>query len=243
MTVCNMTIEGGGRAGMIAPDETTFEWVRRPARRAPQRGPGRRGARCAPTTARASTARSSSTPPRSARWSPGAPTRGWSSASPTRVPDAGAGRRRTSARCTTWASRPARRSRRSSSTASSSAPAPTRGSATCAPPPRCRRAQGRRRRLRDGRARARRRSRRRPRREGLDEVFRARRLRLARRGLLDVPGHEPRHRCAGRAGRVDLEPQLRGPPGPRRALAPGLARRWPPRRRSRAISSTSGTGS
>jgi 3-isopropylmalate/(R)-2-methylmalate dehydratase large subunit len=27
MTMCNMTIEGGGRAGMIAPDETTFEWV------------------------------------------------------------------------------------------------------------------------------------------------------------------------------------------------------------------------
>jgi 3-isopropylmalate/(R)-2-methylmalate dehydratase large subunit len=26
MTVCNMTIEGGGRAGMIAPDETTFQW-------------------------------------------------------------------------------------------------------------------------------------------------------------------------------------------------------------------------
>ena len=32
MTMCNMTIEGGGRAGMIAPDETTFEWIRgRPA--------------------------------------------------------------------------------------------------------------------------------------------------------------------------------------------------------------------
>ena len=27
LTVCNMTIEGGGRAGMIAPDETTFEWL------------------------------------------------------------------------------------------------------------------------------------------------------------------------------------------------------------------------
>jgi 3-isopropylmalate/(R)-2-methylmalate dehydratase large subunit len=27
MTVCNMTIEGGGRAGMIAADDTTFEWV------------------------------------------------------------------------------------------------------------------------------------------------------------------------------------------------------------------------
>jgi len=27
MTICNMTIEAGGRAGMIAPDETTFEYV------------------------------------------------------------------------------------------------------------------------------------------------------------------------------------------------------------------------
>jgi 3-isopropylmalate/(R)-2-methylmalate dehydratase large subunit len=27
MTMCNMTIEGGGRAGMVAPDDTTFEWV------------------------------------------------------------------------------------------------------------------------------------------------------------------------------------------------------------------------
>jgi 3-isopropylmalate/(R)-2-methylmalate dehydratase large subunit len=26
MTVCNMTIEGGGRAGMVAPDEKTFAW-------------------------------------------------------------------------------------------------------------------------------------------------------------------------------------------------------------------------
>ena len=28
MTVCNMSIEGGGRAGMIAPDEKTFEYMR-----------------------------------------------------------------------------------------------------------------------------------------------------------------------------------------------------------------------
>jgi 3-isopropylmalate/(R)-2-methylmalate dehydratase large subunit len=27
MTVCNMTIEGGGRAGMVAPDQTTFDFV------------------------------------------------------------------------------------------------------------------------------------------------------------------------------------------------------------------------
>jgi 3-isopropylmalate/(R)-2-methylmalate dehydratase large subunit len=32
MTVCNMTIEGGGRAGMIAPDETTFAWFAERAR-------------------------------------------------------------------------------------------------------------------------------------------------------------------------------------------------------------------
>ena len=28
MTVCNMSIEAGARAGMIAPDDTTFEYVR-----------------------------------------------------------------------------------------------------------------------------------------------------------------------------------------------------------------------
>lgn len=28
MTVCNMTIEGGARAGLIAPDETTFEYIK-----------------------------------------------------------------------------------------------------------------------------------------------------------------------------------------------------------------------
>src|SRR5436305_5254395 len=32
MTICNMTIEGGGRAGMVAPAELTFEWIEgRPA--------------------------------------------------------------------------------------------------------------------------------------------------------------------------------------------------------------------
>jgi 3-isopropylmalate/(R)-2-methylmalate dehydratase large subunit len=38
MTICNMTIEGGGRAGMVAPDDTTFEWIEgRPG--APERLP------------------------------------------------------------------------------------------------------------------------------------------------------------------------------------------------------------
>ncbi|HYZ33033.1 MAG TPA: 3-isopropylmalate dehydratase large subunit [Crenalkalicoccus sp.] len=29
MTVCNMSIEAGARAGMVAPDQTTFDWIRR----------------------------------------------------------------------------------------------------------------------------------------------------------------------------------------------------------------------
>ena len=57
-----------------------------------------------------------------------------------------------------------------------------------------------------------------------------RRLRLARAGLLDVPGHEPRQARRRRAVRLDVEPQLRGPPGPRRAHPPRLPRR---RRRHR----------
>ena len=28
MTICNMSIEGGARAGMIAPDEVTFEYLK-----------------------------------------------------------------------------------------------------------------------------------------------------------------------------------------------------------------------
>ncbi len=38
MTVCNMTIEGGGRAGMIAPDETTFAWFTEKERPGAPRG-------------------------------------------------------------------------------------------------------------------------------------------------------------------------------------------------------------
>ncbi len=50
MTVCNMSIEAGARAGMIAPDDTTFEYLRgRPhSPRAPNGiAPWNSGARCA----------------------------------------------------------------------------------------------------------------------------------------------------------------------------------------------------
>ena len=51
-----------------------------------------------------------------------------------------------------------------------------------------------------------------------------RRLRMARARLLDVPRHESRQARARRALRLDLEPQLRGPPGLQGPHAPGLAR-------------------
>ena len=77
MTVCNMSIEWGARAGMIAPDQTTFDYVqgRTSRRRAPTgTRPWRTGRRCVPMMTPSSTPRSSWTPPRSLRSSPGAPT-------------------------------------------------------------------------------------------------------------------------------------------------------------------------
>ena len=48
MTVCNMSIEAGARAGMIAPDETTFEYLRGRDARARRRRLGRRRRRLGP---------------------------------------------------------------------------------------------------------------------------------------------------------------------------------------------------
>ncbi len=78
MTVCNMTIEGGGRAGMIAPDDVTFEWVEGRARRARRRCRSTSGARCTRTRTRSSTPRSRSTPRSCRRRSPGERRPGWS---------------------------------------------------------------------------------------------------------------------------------------------------------------------
>ena len=141
MTVCNMTIEGGGRAGMIAPDDGLRLVRADGAARAPPAPisprQSRAGASCPATPAPGSTARSSSTSRRSRRKSPGGPPRGWSSGRGS-VPPAELAARRPRARRAGpeyMGLRPASRSRRSGSTASSSARAPTRGSKTCAPPP------------------------------------------------------------------------------------------------------------
>lgn len=45
MTICNMSIEAGARAGMIAPDETTFEYLKGRPARAPGGGIGQRNRR------------------------------------------------------------------------------------------------------------------------------------------------------------------------------------------------------
>jgi len=65
MTVCNMSIEAGARAGMVAPDETTFAYLNAVAsRRKASIGNVAlpTGAACAPIRARASIAKSRSTP-------------------------------------------------------------------------------------------------------------------------------------------------------------------------------------
>ena len=170
MTVCNMTIEGGGRAGMIAPDETTFDYVI-----------GRPGAPAAvPDDWRELSTEDGAHFDREitidcAQISPMV-TWGTNPGMVVGVADRACPSRpasRTSARSSTWASRAARRSSRSSSTGCSSARAPTPGSATCGPPPRWSPAARWPTASTRWSYRARCRSRSRPRREGLDEVFRA----------------------------------------------------------------------
>ena len=59
--------------------------------------------------------------------------------------------------------------------------------------------------------------------EGPRQDLQGRRLRVARARLLDVPRHEPRSACPARALRLDLQPQFRGAPGPARPHPSGLA--------------------
>ena len=69
MTICNMSIEAGARAGMIAPDDTTFDYLEgRPGAPADFDAAVERW-RALPhrRAARRSTPRSRSTPRRSAR--------------------------------------------------------------------------------------------------------------------------------------------------------------------------------
>ncbi len=150
MTVCNMSIEAGARAGMVAPDDTTFAYLEgRP--HAPTGAAWERALddwRSLVTDAdAASTRRSSSTGRRSSRTSPGAPTPPrWRRSTPssrTRTPSPRpAPVTLRPGPSPTWGSPPAPRSATSPSTPCSSARAPTAASRTCGPPPPWPRAAG-----------------------------------------------------------------------------------------------------
>ena len=68
------------------------------------------------------------------------------------------------------------------------------------------------------------------------------RLRVARVGLLGLPRHEPRHPQTRGALRVDLQPQLRGPPGRRRPYSPGQPEDGGRRRRRGSLRRHQGVG-
>ena len=245
MTVCNMTIEGGGRAGMIAPDDTTFEWLEgRPG------APGglRRGGR--PTGARCSTD-DGATFDREidvdaardrAAGHLGHQPRRWSSPSPARCPSRA---RETDERALRYMGLEA-----GTPIAEITLDRVFIGSCTNARIGDLRAAaemvKGRkvaRDGRRDGRARLRAGRARRPRPRASTRSSAPPASTGARAGCSMCLGMNPDILAPGRALRLDLEPQLRGPPGPRRAHPPRLARRWPPPRRSRATSSTSASWS
>ena len=228
MTICNMSIEAGGARGH---DRSRRHHVRvpgGPARRA--EGLRRRGRALARAAHRRGATlrhrghgrRRGAQPAGDLGHEPGqvapvdrprARSRRRSTARPTA--------RRPSGRSPTWRSSRARRSRTSSSTASSSAPARTRASRTCA---------RRRRWSRAGKVAADVRAmvvpgsqqvKAQAEREGLDEVFTAAGFEWREAGCSMCLGMNPDILAAGRALRLDLEPQLRGPPGARRPHAPG----------------------
>jgi hypothetical protein len=206
MTVCNMSIEAGAKAGLIAPDETTFEYLQgRPHAR---RGRlGRRGRRLEDAVtdddatfdkevvldaAEITAARHLGHQPR-----PGRPDHSV-------VPDPddfdNPTERNAAERALEYMGlEPGTPMKRWRSTPCSSARAPTAASRTCGPRPRW--PKGRTVAVghpRDGRARlvhGEGPGRGRGPRQGLHR----RRLRLARAGLLDVPGHEPRQARPRRA--------------------------------------------
>ena len=78
--------------------------------------------------------------------------------------------------------------------------------------------------------------------EGLDRDPAGGGLRVARPVLLHVPGHEPGQADAGPALRLDVEPELRGPAGAGRPDAPGVAGDGRRRRGDRAAGRRAAVG-
>ena len=219
MTICNMTIEGGGRAGMVAPDDTTFEWVVGRLAAPAEIDPAWRELRTdegAGFDKEIDVDASALSPLVTWGTNPGMVVPVTES-----VPEPqGDGDQRAlkymapRGRHADPGDQARPRVHRLLHELADRRPAGRRRGGQGPP----RGVDGRR----DGRPRlaaGRRPGRARGPRRGLPR----RRLRLAHGGLLDVPGHEPGHPAAGRALRLDLQPQLRGAPGPRRAHPPRLA--------------------
>ena len=246
MTVCNMSIEGGARAGLVAPDETTFAYLEgrdhaptgadvgrgarvlahaghRRGRRLRQGGRARRG-RASPRT------------------SPGAPTRPrWSpidglGARPRRHAPTPASARRRRGRWPTWASQAGTPMREISvdtvflGSCTNSRIEDLRAAAavlegrTVRPGLRALAVPGSHRVKAQAEA------------EGLDKVFVAAGFEWREPGCSMCLAMNPDKLGRRRALRLDLEPQLRGPPGPRRPHPPRLARRGRRHRGRRARS-------
>ena len=233
MTICNMSIEGGARAGLIAPDDTTFEYVAGRPHAPAGRGLGRGGRALADAPDRRRRGlrqvdHDRRRRPRAdghLRHEPGhghahhRPRPEPRRARPTRASAA-----RSSRRSSTWTSSPASRSSARRSTSSSSAPARTAASATCGWRPRVLEgrhiADGVR---ADGRARARDEVKREAEREGLAEIFRAAGADWREAGCSMCIAMNGDQLTPGPVHGQHQQPQLRGPPGQGRPHVPGLA--------------------
>ena len=145
MTICNMSIEWGAKAGLIAPDQTTFDYVEGRAE-APKGDDWDAAVEHWKTLVTDDDATfdeeivldaSTMTPFVTWGTNPGQGVQlGATRARPRRTSRTRATRSRPRRPWSTWVSRPAPRCATSRSTPSSSAPAPTAASRTCAPPPR-----------------------------------------------------------------------------------------------------------
>ena len=245
MTICNMSIEAGARAGMIAPDETTFAYLKGRDHAPHGARLGRRGGglarSCAPTTdavfdAEVDIDADALTPFVTWGTNPG---QGLPLSE--RVPDpeqiVDENERVAAEKALAYmglsAGTPLREIARGHRVRRLLHQRPDRGPARRRPRS-CDGRKRRRRRADAGRARLDAGAASRPRHEGLDKVFTAAGAEWRSRGLLDVPGHEPRPARA-RASAARRRPTATSRAGRARAAAPTWCRRWsPPRPRCAA---------